>query len=245
MKKILSPNFDERPAGTRINCLVLHYTDMETAAAAINHLKNPEAKVSAHYVVDEDGSIIQMVDEQYRAWHAGKSSWRGKEKLNDFSIGIEIVNPGHRCGYRPFPEVQMRRLAELSAAIIKRHEIPARNVVAHSDIAPERKKDPGELFDWQFLAENGVGLWHQVKYHWERLLLKPGDFGGEVWKMQKALKNYGYKIPLTQQFDEETKLTVMAFQRHFLPFNRDNTREITGLWTALEQEIIEDLLRHL
>jgi len=239
MKSIPSPNFDARPAGTRINTLVLHYTDMESAASVIEKLKKPESKVSAHYVMDEDGTAIKMVDEEYRAWHAGQSSWRDKEKVNDFSIGIEIQNPGHTLGYRPFPDAQMRSLAKLCQEIIKRYHIRPRNVVAHSDIAPGRKKDPGELFDWQFLAEHEIGLWHEKKYHWERLMLHKGDHGGEVWKMQKALSKYGYKIPLTQQFDEETEAVVTAFQRHFLPM----PRQLTGTWTGLEQEIIEDLLK--
>jgi len=239
MKSIPSPNFDQRPAGTAINTLVLHYTDMESAAAAIDKLKSPESKVSAHYVLDEDGAAIKMVGEEFRAWHAGASSWRGKEKVNDFSIGIEIVNPGHTHGYRAFPDTQMRALAKLCRGIIKRHNIPARNVIAHSDIAPGRKKDPGELFDWRFMAGHGVGLWHEKKYHWERLLLQKGDHGGEVWKMQKALSGYGYKIPMTQQFDAETEAAVIAFQRHFLPM----PRTLTGAWTGLEQEIIEDLLK--
>ncbi len=140
--------------------LVLHYTGMQTAAAALARLCDPAAKVSSHYLVDEDGAVHALVEEQNRAWHAGVSFWRGATGLNDRSIGIEIVNPGHEFGYRPFPPVQMRAVRALCHGILARWPgIVARNVVAHSDIAPNRKQDPGELFDWRGLAQAGIGLW--------------------------------------------------------------------------------------
>ncbi|PZW46881.1 N-acetylmuramoyl-L-alanine amidase [Humitalea rosea] len=150
-----SPNHDERDAP--VDVLILHYTDMMTGAAAIARLRDPQAKVSAHYVVEEDGTVFHLVPEERRAWHAGISHWRGHEQLNGRSIGIEVVNPGHSCGYRPFPALQMAAVCDLCLEILSRHPIPARNVVAHSDVSPDRKRDPGELFDWQGLAENGVG----------------------------------------------------------------------------------------
>ncbi|MEX0582269.1 MAG: N-acetylmuramoyl-L-alanine amidase, partial [Sneathiella sp.] len=151
-----SPNFDERDADTSIDMLVLHYTGMRTAAEALDHLTDETAKVSAHYFIDEDGQVTALVREEHRSWHAGISRWRGQSNINAHSIGIEIVNPGHEFGYRSFPKAQMTAVKALSADIVARHSIPPRNVVGHSDVAPERKEDPGELFDWYGLFEAGV-----------------------------------------------------------------------------------------
>lgn len=159
-----SPNQDDRPAGARIDTLVLHYTGMRSAAEAIDRLCDPAAKVSSHYVVEEDGTTWRLVPEQRRAYHAGISHWRGRDGLNATSIGIEIVNPGHEWGYRPFPALQMAALCDLCLGILARHPaIAPWGVVAHSDIAPDRKQDPGEFFDWQGLAANGVGLWPETR----------------------------------------------------------------------------------
>ena len=144
-----SPNFDER--GLPISMLVLHYTGMADAATAINWLVSPESKVSAHYVVTEDGQVIRMVDEKKRAWHAGRAHWRGIDDVNSASIGIEIVNPGHEWGYRPFPDAQMGSLIPLIHQIVQRHKITRGNIVGHSDVAPGRKTDPGPAFDWDRL----------------------------------------------------------------------------------------------
>ncbi len=190
-----SPNFDTRPDS--VNVLVLHYTGMRTAADALARLRDPAAKVSAHYVVDEDGAVYALVAEQNRAWHAGVSFWRGVTGLNDRSIGIEIVNPGHEFGYRAFPAMQMQAVRDLCRGILGRHKIPARNVVAHSDIAPDRKQDPGELFDWRWLASEGVGLWSDG-------FKAPGD-------LMADLAALGY--------DTGAREVVLAFQRHFLPGN--------------------------
>jgi len=151
-----SPNQDDRPLP--VDMLILHYTGMQSAQAAIDRLRDPAAKVSSHYVVDEDGAIYRLVAEEQRAYHAGISYWRGRTALNDCSIGIEIVNPGHEWGYRPFPDAQMQAVRSLCLEILARHAIPARNVVGHSDVAPNRKQDPGELFPWRWLAGQGVGL---------------------------------------------------------------------------------------
>lgn len=154
-----SPNHDARPEGARIETLVLHYTGMRSAEAAIARLRDPAAKVSSHYVVEEDGTVWRLVPEARRAFHAGVSHWRGRAGLNATSIGIEIVNPGHEWGYRPFPALQMAAVCDLCLGILARHQaIAPWGVVAHSDIAPDRKQDPGEFFDWQGLAANGVGL---------------------------------------------------------------------------------------
>ncbi len=154
-----SANFDARPEGAAVDILVVHYTGMETAEAALDRLMDPAAKVSAHYLIDEDGTLYRLVEEDRRAWHAGVASWRGATDVNARSIGIELVNPGHEFGYRPFPEAQTGALIDLAADIVARHRIPARNVVGHADVAPRRKMDPGELFDWPRLAAAGIGLW--------------------------------------------------------------------------------------
>jgi len=159
IRDLPSPNQDERPAGLPVDMLVLHYTGMRSGAEAIARLRDPAARVSAHYVVEEDGAVFRLVPEERRAWHAGVSHWRGQDGLNGRSIGIEIVNPGHEWGYRSFPALQIAAVCDLCLEIIARHPIPARNIVGHSDIAPDRKQDPGEFFDWQGLAANGVGLW--------------------------------------------------------------------------------------
>ena len=154
-----SPNHGPRPEPGRIDMLVLHYTGMTTAAAALERLCDPVARVSAHYVVEENGVIWRLVPESRRAFHAGVSCWAGESDLNAVSLGIEIVNPGHEWGYRRFPEAQMASVEALCAELISRHSIPAHRVVGHSDIAPNRKADPGELFDWPRLARAGIGIW--------------------------------------------------------------------------------------
>jgi N-acetylmuramoyl-L-alanine amidase len=199
-----SPNHDARPEGRVIDMLVLHYTGMESAAAALARLCDLEAKVSAHYMIDEDGTTYALVPEERRAWHAGVSAWEGEQAMNNCSIGIELVNPGHEFGYRPFPEPQIRALTELARAILFRHRIPPWRVVGHSDIAPARKEDPGELFDWRRLARAGIGLW-------------PGP-GAAVAPdpalAAAALARIGY--PLEPQ-GVPLLLTLAAFQRRFRP----------------------------
>ncbi|MBE1236778.1 N-acetylmuramoyl-L-alanine amidase [Phaeovibrio sulfidiphilus] len=153
-----SPNQDARPDGVPVDTLVLHYTGMTSGRAAFLRMMDPQAQVSAHWMVAENGALTALVPEHRRAWHAGVSFWRGHTGLNARSIGIEIVNPGHEYGYRPFPEPQMRAVIRLCRAILSRHPIGPQGIVAHSDIAPVRKEDPGELFDWPRLAREGVGL---------------------------------------------------------------------------------------
>ncbi len=190
-----SPNFDARPAA--VDFLVLHYTGMPSGAAAVARLRDPGAKVSSHYLVDEDGTVYALVGEEMRAWHAGVSCWRGVRGLNDRSIGIEIVNPGHEWGYRAFPEAQMIAVRDLCLGILARWDIPARNVVGHSDIAPGRKQDPGELFPWAWLAAAGVGVWTDE-------VSAAGDLLGDL-----AAIGYDTGLPVA--------VVVQAFQRHFLP----------------------------
>jgi len=207
IRDLPSPNHDERPAGLPIDTLVLHYTGMRTAAEAIARLRDPAARVSSHYVVEEDGTVSRLVPEERRAWHAGVSHWRGRETLNGRSIGIEIVNPGHEWGYRPFPALQMAAVCDLCLEILARHPIAARDVVAHSDIAPDRKQDPGELFDWQGLAANGVGLWPEGEIPGEDAAPVPD----EVARALPLLQAVGYRtdLPVT--------VLLAAFQRHWRP----------------------------
>lgn len=195
-----------------IDMLVLHYTGMTTGDEAIVRLCDPAAKVSSHYVVEEDGRVFKLVDEGRRAWHAGVSCWRGQRDINARSVGIEIVNPGHEFGYRDFPSTQMAAVAELARAIIARHKIPARNVVGHSDVAPARKTDPGERFDWGYLAAHGVGLWP---------LEGKGALTPDLERAQRLLAAYGYDVPASGIVDETTTKAIEAFQRHFRPARVD------------------------
>lgn len=195
-----SPNFDAR--ALPVTLLVLHYTGMLDAASAIERLCDPAAKVSCHYLVEEDGTIVRMVDEAKRAWHAGKSQWRGITDVNSASIGIEIVNPGHEWGYRQFPEAQMSALVPLVADIKERYGITRGNVVGHSDIAPARKQDPGELFPWGMLARVRLALPRPTKN-----LMDPGWSDGGFLL---ALERFGYDV-------SDRQAAVVAFQRRFRP----------------------------
>jgi N-acetylmuramoyl-L-alanine amidase len=157
-----SPNHDARPPGQRVELLVLHYTGMESGAAALDRLRDPTAGVSAHWLVEEDGRVFRLVPEDRRAWHAGVSQWQGRGDVNGRSVGVEIVNPGHEFGYRPFPDEQMAAVETLCRAIMDRHGLGPAAVLGHSDVAPTRKTDPGEMFDWPRLARAGVGLWPDI-----------------------------------------------------------------------------------
>jgi N-acetylmuramoyl-L-alanine amidase len=210
-----SPNQDDRPEETPIDTLVLHYTGMRTAREAIERLRDPEARVSAHYVVEEDGAVWRLVPETRRAWHAGVSYWRGRTALNDRSIGIEIVNPGHEFGYRDFPVLQLAAVCDLCLEVLARHPIPPRNVVAHSDIAPERKEDPGERFDWAALARNGVGLWPEGVPD-----LGTGGIVRDAARLsdvRAALAAIGYRVAPEGPLDPALAAVLRAFQRHWRP----------------------------
>ncbi|MFA6021184.1 MAG: N-acetylmuramoyl-L-alanine amidase [Rhodospirillales bacterium] len=211
-----SPNFDARPQGQAVDMLVLHYTGMKTMDEALARLSDAEAKVSAHYLIDEDGAIHRLVAEDKRAWHAGVSSWRGHADINARSIGVELVNPGHEFGYRPFPEAQMAALILLAQGILARLAIPPRNVVAHADVAPSRKQDPGELFDWQRLAQAGIGVWPKT------ISLR------QAGHMVPRLSHYGYDI-------SDADAAILAFQRHFRPARTDGIAdaECAGILDAL------------
>ncbi len=211
-----SPNFNERVGVSGPDILIMHYTGMQSCAAAVTRLTDAASRVSSHYTVDEDGTIYRHVAEALRAWHAGVSHWRGETDINSRSVGIEIVNPGHEFGYRAFPAAQIDAVMQLSQGIVARHKIPARNVIGHSDIAPGRKTDPGELFPWKQFADAGLGVWVDAKAGREASLARP-DVGARVGELQAALVRYGYGLEITSVYDEPTELVVSAFQRHFRP----------------------------
>jgi N-acetylmuramoyl-L-alanine amidase len=217
-----SPNFDARTRPP--DMIVLHYTGMPTGEAALARLRDPAAKVSAHYVVEEDGRIFTLVPEERRAWHAGRSFWRGERDINAASIGIEIVNPGHEHGYRPFPDVQVQTVIALVADIRSRWTVPDARLVGHSDVAPDRKEDPGELFPWQRLAEAGHGLWAEPAAA-PGAPLAEGDEGAGVFALQAGLTRLGYDSPPSGAFDAATATIVRAFQRHWRPDHVDGVAD--------------------
>ena len=207
-----SPNFDARTAPP--DMIILHYTGMPTGEAALARLTEPAAKVSAHYLVEEDGRVFALVPEARRAWHAGQSVWRGARDINGLSIGIEIVNPGHDFGYRPFPDIQIAAVVGLLAEVRGRWSIPDARLLGHSDVAPDRKADPGELFPWKALAAAGHGLWVEPDPA-PGPPLAQGDEGVGVFLLQRGLDRLGYQLPQTGRFDAATAVVVRAFQRHW------------------------------
>ncbi|MGQ3045665.1 MAG: N-acetylmuramoyl-L-alanine amidase [Niveispirillum sp.] len=215
-----SPNHGPRRTDGPPDMLVIHYTGMQDGPSALARMCDPAAEVSAHYMIEEDGRIFQLVPDDRRAWHAGASRWAGQDDINSRSIGIELVNPGHEWGYRPFPEAQMRALADLSTHLLTLYPIPAHRVLGHSDIAPLRKQDPGELFDWLGLAMAGVGLWPDPR---------PAD--GTAWEkdeIARLLERFGYQVAPDgiswdehrahgKTWDDSTEAALSAFQRHWVP----------------------------
>jgi len=224
-----SPNWNERPS-SQVSVLVLHYTGMLSADAAISRLCDENAQVSAHYVVDEDGAVTCLVTPERRAWHAGVSSWRGRENVNDVSIGIEMVNRGHEFGYQEFPQVQLEAVVSLSQELLVKYPlIVPRNVVAHSDIALLRKQDPGELFDWEYLARHGVGV----------VVRESVPEGCPVYSAHQAtmaLQRYGYQVDVVDVWDAQALAVAIAFQRHF------RRSDISGVWDAECTFILDKLL---
>jgi N-acetylmuramoyl-L-alanine amidase len=232
-----SPNVAARRDGKRADILLLHYTGMASAEAACRRLCHPESGVSCHYLVNEHGGIVQMVEEDMRAWHAGQSFWGGDTDINSRSIGIEIHNRGHEADYPDFPDVQMAAVIALARDILERRPIPPERVLAHSDVAPRRKLDPGEKFDWRRLREAGVGHWVEPEPVGGDAGLGPGDEGDAVLGLQRELAAYGYDVPQTGRFDAATEAAVAAFQRHFRPARIDgradvSTRETLARLTA-------------
>lgn len=213
-----SPNHGPRPGDGRVDILVIHYTGMRDAASALERLCDTAAQVSAHYLIERDGTVHHMVDERHRAWHAGQSWWQGETDVNGRSIGIELENPGHEWGYLPYPPAQMDALAGLSRGILDRHPIPPDRVVGHSDVAPRRKVDPGELFDWRGLAAAGVGIWPRA--------LDAPVAGAPPISAEEGLARlaaFGYETV-------EPAATVVAFQRRFRPARLDGRLDAETLW---------------
>lgn len=216
--EVPSPNWNERRSP--VSMVVLHYTGMPTADEALERLTDPASQVSAHYLIDEAGKVTRLVPEDKRAWHAGRAYWRGIADVNSASVGIELVNPGHEWGYRPFPQAQMEALIPLLADIVKRHKIPYANVVGHSDVAPARKDDPGELFDWPLLARAGLAL----------ATPEPGlDPGWTDAGFAAALHRFGYDVG-------DVRAAVVAFQRRFRP------RDFAGVVDAECRGLLFELL---
>jgi N-acetylmuramoyl-L-alanine amidase len=228
-----SPNHDERKDGRAPDMILLHYTGMPSGEAALKRLCAPDSKVSAHYLVFEDGRIVQCVPEERRAWHAGVSAWAGETDINSCSIGIEIVNPGHEFGYRDFPLRQVAAVITLCKSIVtRRGPISPERILAHSDVAPSRKQDPGERFPWHLLSESGIGHWvRPAPLDLDGQAYRRGDNGEAVARMQQALHSYGYDIAETGAFDEATRDIVIAFQRHFRPARVDGIADPSTLLT--------------
>jgi N-acetylmuramoyl-L-alanine amidase len=230
-----SPNFEPRRGGLRPSILLLHYTGLASAAKAIDWLTRAESRVSAHYVVDEAGAITQLVAEGMRAWHAGEAVWAGETDVNSASIGIEVHNAGHEQGLPDFPETQIAALEALCRDIIARHGITPERVLAHSDVAPTRKVDPGEKFPWARLARAGIGHWVTPEP------VNPADpgiardaAGPLVAAVQAKLAEYGYGIEATGGCDPRTEFVVAAFQRHFRPERVDGRIDQSTI-TTLER----------
>ena len=222
-----SPNAGERPAGAAIDTLILHYTGMQSAAAALARMCDADAAVSAHYMIEEDGTTCCLVAEERRAWHAGVSFWAGARDLNDRSVGIELVNPGHEFGYRRFPEPQMRALETLALGILERHPIPPHRVIGHSDVAPDRKSDPGELFDWRRLARAGIGMWPRDAI---------ADATPDADEALRLLGRFGYEVSGSP---ESATAAIVAFQRHFRPSRIDGV--IDGETVARLADLVAQL----
>jgi N-acetylmuramoyl-L-alanine amidase len=228
-----SPNYDERKQGRVPDLILLHYTGMQTGEAALQRLCSPDSNVSAHYVVFENGRIVQCVPEGFRAWHAGVSFWAGETDINSSSIGIEIVNPGHEFGYPNFPLRQTAAVISICRSIItRRGPISADRILGHSDVAPARKQDPGEKFPWDLLSESGIGHWvRPAPLNIAGPTIGPGDSGDQVTRLQRVLRGYGYGIEETGSYDEATRSVVIAFQRHFRPARVDGVADASTILT--------------
>lgn len=230
MKQQPSPNFNDRARELGIHYVVIHYTGMQSAQAALERMCDPQTKVSAHYMIDEDGRALQLVDEGKRAWHAGVSYWKGESDLNSLSIGIELVNPGHEFGYHPFPKAQIDSLKILLHDLYKRHQFTPASLLAHSDIAPARRLDPGELFPWQELAAEGFGVWPEVGAALHSTMLANND-------INDLLRRIGYDCPADDTAKAQTAQT--AFLRRYHPtqldigFTPETCARLTRLVTLL------------
>lgn len=225
-----SPNHGDR-RGRAADAIVLHYTGMPTAEGALDRLCDPGAEVSAHYFVFEDGRIAQLVPEASRAWHAGRSFWAGETDMNSVSVGVEIANPGHDGGAPPFPDAQIEAVIRLCADVMERRAIPPERVLAHSDIAPGRKIDPGEQFPWRRLAAAGVCAWRPAAPFADGLVMARGATGAAVQDLQQRLRAFGFALEPTGVYDAATETVVAAFQRRWRPERIDGTADISTVAT--------------
>jgi N-acetylmuramoyl-L-alanine amidase len=229
-----SPNIEQRKDGLKPSILLLHYTGMSSAEKACDWLCREESRVSCHYLINEQGDIIQMVDEELRAWHAGAGTWRGADDINSMSIGVEIQNTGHTGIYEDFSAAQMAAVIALSRDVIERHNIRPERVLAHSDIAPDRKIDPGEKFDWALLHREGVGHWVEPVAVSGGQTLQLGDQGDKVTALQGVFSLYGYGLEATGIYNRETQMVVTAFQRHFRPTRVDGVADQSTIETLFK-----------
>lgn len=226
-----SPNFGPRKADAAIQYIVLHYTGMPDSAAALNWLCNKKSYVSSHYFIYENGRVVQLVNEDKRAWHAGESYWQGLTDLNSYSIGIEIANPGHEFGYIPFPDEQIAAVIRLCKEICVRRNILPGDIVAHSDIAPDRKQDPGELFPWDKLFAANVGLWVEPEKITEDDM--GNHFDNEKGKQEiiSLLQQYGFNCSFAATNQAQLENFVVAFQRHHRPERVDGIADLSTIKT--------------
>ena len=226
-----SPNFGERRDGLAPDMIILHYTGMASGPEAEAWLANPVSEVSSHYVVRENGTVVQMVPEAARAWHAGAGSWAGTGDINSRSIGIEIINGGHDYGLPAFPDVQIEAVIALCGDIAARRGIQPQRILGHSDTAPGRKVDPGERFPWGRLHAAGVGHWVEPAPVRGGRFLSSGEAGQPVEALQSMLALYGYGVEITGLYDETTEKCVAAFQRHFRPERIDGVADMSTIET--------------
>ncbi|MEH3146117.1 MAG: N-acetylmuramoyl-L-alanine amidase [Methylobacterium frigidaeris] len=224
-----SPNHGERRLP--VDMLVLHYTGMDSAGDALLRLANPVAEVSAHYFVFEDGRVVQMVPEARRAWHAGASAWEGVRDVNSRSVGIEIAHPGHAGGLPPYPAAQEEAVTALCQDLVRRWRIRPDRVLGHSDVAPERKEDPGETFFWERLHRAGIGHWVPPAPIRDGRFFSRGDAGQPIEALQSMFVLYGYDLPVSGSFDDRTAAVVTAFQRHFRPERIDGVADASTITT--------------
>ncbi len=239
-----SPNFDARAApeghaGAVVDTVILHYTGMRSADDALARLCDAASEVSAHFLIEEGGTFHQLVAPDMRAWHAGVSHWRGREGMNHTSIGIELVNPGHEFGYRSFPTQQIECLLRLLEHLTRRFDILPSRFLGHSDVAPARKQDPGELFPWRHLSEFGFGLWADVDRNDKTILAKKAMVGPEITALNRSLKNIGYSVALSEEFSQMTHDALVAFQRHWRP------ETVNGYLDGGTKNVLDDIEKQI
>lgn len=245
-----SLNWNDRPTDSKsgspiIDTVILHYTGMKTGMEALDRLCSAEAQVSAHYLIEENGDIYELVAPEKRAWHAGVSFWQGRHNMNDTSIGIEMVNPGHEFGYRPFPDCQIERLESLLRYVKTRFDIPASRFIGHSDVAPDRKQDPGELFPWKRLAQGGFGLWAEPIMKDATIIAKKAMVNDKCADLNERLAVIGYSVPQGEKFSHATFMALSAFQRHWRPEKIDGhlDRETQSVMLEIAKKLIDKTSR--